>query len=370
MPEGLSQESYASIVEQEHHDLMIVQELRFENEQLKETNQTLVAHKMELLLETEDLKDKSKRLEKRLLDSMEARAAREQKFQDEIKRQRLTMNTLFHDLADSKRQAELLKQQLRDTNTKLRLQQELTANIAFQQEQEDDDDTSDEETNHLAVDRKTHPQHPPIGSRLGHLFHRRRNNARLGPKTTKQMGHLANEHIALQEHLKNSNEHRDTEEILFGDGDVFFDDVDGGKSLEDIDYSPTVSTASSSGLHAYLPTAEEEPHIVHQEMRNGDNSGMSRLDRIKQKRRNLEALWRRSPTIKSVAAPAPAVASPSSLQQSWFANATRNRLPKENVSSLWNQPAYASHQNSRRQDNTAAPTDSQNLVSLMNREED
>jgi len=91
----------------------------------------------QLKSQTEEMKTKTLQVEARLLESMQARSAREHKFQDEMKRQRASMNSLFTELADSKRQVQVLTKQLQETSSKLAVQQALTANIAFQQEQEE-----------------------------------------------------------------------------------------------------------------------------------------------------------------------------------------------------------------------------------------
>ena len=80
----------------------LIQELREQNKTLEASTALLVSQKMKLVLEREDMKTKIKEGEKRLLESMESRAKREAKFQEEIERQKTSMNALFQDLTKSK----------------------------------------------------------------------------------------------------------------------------------------------------------------------------------------------------------------------------------------------------------------------------
>ncbi|KAL3930962.1 MAG: hypothetical protein SGBAC_011530 [Bacillariaceae sp.] len=162
------------------------QKLRKEHGKLEESHQTLSQDNAQLKSQNEELKTKTVQLEARLLESMQARSGREQKFQDEMKRQRGSMNTLFTELADSKRQVQVLQKQLQDTNSKLALQQALTANIAFQLEQEELEYQMEEERaqgqqqqqqqqqqQHQQDNnnRRQHPQHVGIPSEAGYDYY-------------------------------------------------------------------------------------------------------------------------------------------------------------------------------------------------------
>lgn len=367
----MSEEVAEKVVNQERQELLLLQELRLENGQLEQTTQALKAQKLELLLETEALKGKAKGLEQRLLESMQARAAREQSFQQEIKRQRDSMNTLFHDLADSKLQASRLQKQLQETNTKLRLQQELTANLAFQQEQEEDDDeddgTSIQEDEKDEHEHQQHQQHhhrknkkksssprPPIGSRLGTFFsNRRRSNNK-----------MTNENINLTS--------SSTEEVILFGGNCSgssSNEEEGKMSLPEIDYATTMEESTSSSTLVASPGYEGLPQIlihkiIHDEplspriaaatptlpsknaYTDSSSGELTRLEQIRQKRRSLENLWRKPATT----ATATTLASPTSMQQSWFGNASRKPI--------WNQQLQ--HESSK----------NNNLVRLMNRQDD
>ncbi|CAJ1933640.1 unnamed protein product [Cylindrotheca closterium] len=336
------------------------QTLRLEHGKLLESHQALQQDNLTLQSHSQDLKTKTVQLEARLLESMQARSAREQKFQDEMKRQRGSMHSLFTELADSKRQVELLKQQLQETVSKLALQQALTANIAFQQEQEELEyqmelEQARKQQQHLvgegaaemmipASESGDYSEHDDARSnysnntrdsgfsRLGNFFNRRKvpaggsggpmmmntihttstgtrtPSSPVVPSTTLEFGQF-------QSYEESKNDLVEQIHYHGGGADVH--------NLFDLDTTTTATSTEDSSNHNGLSSSTSEDYLKtvattkppqpqvatatkplrrgkqkQPEMNYGQTSAgmppaapMSRLDRIRQKRRNLESMF-------------------------------------------------------------------------------
>jgi len=323
---------------------------------LKEFHQALHTDNKQLKSQKDDLKSKTVQLETRLLESMQARSAREQKFQEEMKRQRASMNSLFTELADSKREVELLKKQLKDTSMKLQLQQALTANIAFQLEQEELEYQMEQEQfqkqqeggipseaaagshypNEDVPSTIVSSKKPPGDSgfsRLGNFFNRRR---QVGRGAMSAMGTITSTEPSVtsssaapslgaseSSEIGQFHSYEESKNDLI---EQMQDHYGGGvhKSLFDLETTTTVTTEDSSSNPAsskfelpsedYLkittpPKATKSPRRQQtpEEMNYGQTSAsmppparMTRLDRIRQKRRNLESMFRQNGASSSV----------------------------------------------------------------------
>lgn len=336
------------------------QKLRMEHGKLQESHQALSQDNSKLQSQSEELKTKTVQLEARLLESMQARSAREHKFQDEMKRQRVSMNSLYTQLADTKLQVELLKKQLQDTTAKLALQQALTANIAFQQEQEELEyqmemeqyrkQQQQQQQKQLGESREIPSENAPDYeqddarsvysnntrnsgfSQLGNFFNRRKvvatNTSGAAMITT--YGTISSTGAASETSssaaapsfspLKSSSELIGPFQSYEESKNDLFEQIQlGGKAhtLFDFDTTTTATTteaSSSANLAPMYATSERyiqtivptpPPNMIkplvgkHQEEMNyGQTSAgmppvapMSRLDRIRQKRRNLENMF-------------------------------------------------------------------------------
>lgn len=335
------------------------QKLRMEHGKLQEYHQALSQDNVQLKSQTEELETKTVQLEARLLESMQARSGREKKFQDEMKRQRGSMNTLFTELADSKRQVQVLQKQLRDTNSKLALQQALTANTAFQLEQEEleyqmEEEQAQEQEQQQNSNRKQ-PQHVGVPSeagydyytseqddtrstvssqtrdsgfsRVGNYFNRRRvpngSVSSAGASVTSSTAPSSFVVPSKQQttdigHFQSYEESKHdlfVEQVQYG-GAGAGQDV---RPLFDLDTTTTATGTTTTDDNDYLqkvtptlpkmlrqppvkdkPKQQQKQH-QQQEMNYGQTSAgmppaapMSRLDRIRQKRRNLESMFRKN----------------------------------------------------------------------------
>ena len=229
----------------------------------------------------------------------------------------------------------MLKKQLKDTYTKLQLQQALTANIAFQQEQEELEYQMEQEQFRKQQQLQEQGDLPPPTetvynaneetaakeagySRLGNFFNRRRQGG--GPTNTIG-GTSASAALSLAASKSTDLGHFATYEE--SKNDLFEQMQDSyGSKLFDSDTTTTVTTedSSSNPAHArfmlpsedYLqqtppPKPKTTKKQTPEEMNYGQTSAsmppaapMSRLDRIRQKRRNLEAMFRHNGASQDV----------------------------------------------------------------------
>lgn len=367
--------------------LRLTKDLKEENIALHETNQTLVQHKLDLLQELDTVKHKLKQTEGRLMDSMKQRASRETSFQQQIQTQRKNMHQLFQDLVSSKRQCEEYQHQLKEANAMLQMQQELTANIAFEQE-DDGSDSDGDSDNDVSPKHPTQPQH-----RWGTFFQKQIMRQGLpqhktgNEKSKKQLvEQLTRENAALKQRLHRVMEAQQQQQQQkfaswsFEEEEKKHDITsdDGAESLADFHSGTTATTAASSlsssyssnvGLAAtaavsglspppplpYSPLRrdgllKEQEQLQKEEMNYGEASyslqnttttSMSKLDLIRQKRRSLETLWRNSPIANSNSASNNKLpTSPSSLHQQ---RQGRNRAPSNTVSATWNHSTLRNH---------------------------
>ena len=319
----------------------LIQELREQNKTLQASTALLVSQKMKLVLEREDMKTKIKEGEKRLLQSMESRAKREAKFQEEIKRQKTSMNALFQDLTKSKSECEKLEKML---------------SIAMgEKESKPSINQSDSSSPPSVYSLQAATEKQKAGDRQkghwGNIFARRASP--MTPRSMSQkMKDMESENAALKERLiylqgvhktetkrardtihslKTQNEKLqrlqlvNTQNICFEDvplNDDNNDNEEGGivlevqpskplfSSLEDDAATPTLSVTpprTSASKNAVTPPGSCSPEI--------SPVGMSRLDFLRLKRRNIEKRWQKTPPSKE-------------------------RLTKENTAILRNHPVY------------------------------
>lgn len=332
----------------------LIQELREQNKTLEASTALLVSQKMKLVLEREDMKIKIKEGEKRLLESMESRAKREAKFQEEIKRQKTSMNALFQDLTKSKAECKELEKML---SIAMSEKESLTEESKESKPSINQSDSSSPPSVYsLQAATEKQKAGDRQKGRWGNIFARRASP--MTPRSMSQkMKDMESENAALKERLiylqgvhktemkrardtihslKTQNEKLqrlqlvNTQNICFEDVPLNDDNNDNEEgelvlevqpskplfsSLEDDDTTPTLTVTpprTSTSKNTVTPPASTTPTSSSPEI---SPIGMSRLDFLRLKRRSIEKRWQKTPTSKE-------------------------RLMKENTAILRNHPVY------------------------------
>jgi hypothetical protein len=143
---------------------LLIGTLQKEKKEFLKSIRKLVTHKSNLLLKVETLKEELKSVEARLLLSMESRAEREKKWQRELRRQWVSMDSVYKELAIAQGEIKTLKQQLENAKAKLKNEPKTTINF---------------ENQAVAIEKAMEKKQPLNAGWGGGLFARRKEESRI-----------------------------------------------------------------------------------------------------------------------------------------------------------------------------------------------
>jgi hypothetical protein len=253
----------------------VIEKLQQEIERLKATNQKLVREKVDFIVQTTDANENAKALRKKITESTNLRSAREKKYQEEIKRQQVSMTCMFSDLKKSKSEVKELKKKLSEAKKEAGSRNESA-------------DKSTEEPLSQEMHLMRSEERGQISNRWG--FRRRSAIAAPLSPNARKLRSLLNENMALKERLfhiqalhKEELKERREEIMVFNTPETTYEE-------DSID----IDTENENDLPAEDEERLEE-RIPTQLFSSVDASAMSRIDYLKLKRRHMEQVFQSSP---------------------------------------------------------------------------